>query len=149
MVIAPRSMATAPRSSSSSIRLPQVMARPSTSPPPIVPIMLPSLAISILLPTPRGDEPCLAMMVAMTSLSLPSACSAFIMSPGNPSVLFTLFLTSMICAMTATAISSGVSAPIRRPIGAYTLSRNSFATPSSASVSMTSRTFFRLPIIPI
>ena len=55
----------------------------------------------------------------------------------------------IISAAMLTAISSGVSAPIARPIGAYTRATSSQAKPSSISRSLVLATLARLPIIPM
>ena len=57
-------------------------------------------------------------------------------------------LTWMSSAVMLTAISSGVSAPIGRPIGAWTRSSSPASMPSSRKASIVWATFRRLPIMP-
>ena len=56
--------------------------------------------------------------------------------------------TAINSAATLTAISSGVSAPIFRPIGAWTAAIASSETTSPRRFSMANATFLRLPIMP-
>src|SRR5271157_2504251 len=56
--------------------------------------------------------------------------------------------TAIISATMATAISSGVSAPISRPMGECTRSRRSAGTPSRSSTLQISMNLRLLPIIP-
>ena len=75
-----------------------------------------------------------------------------LLRPGSPAFLpihaFAAAPTAIISAQMLTAISSGVSAPMFRPMGEWTASSSSWVKPSSFSRAMVAATFFRLPIIP-
>ena len=121
-------------SSFPSILLPLAMTLPSMHPPPMVPTMLPSFLMSIFVPASLGAEPFLEIMVAITISSLSSASILSNISLPNPPTPL-LLLTSIISAITATDISSGVSAPILSPMGMWIASRTSLSTPSFSSSS--------------
>ena len=121
----------------------------STHPPPMVSTVLPSSRISIFVPTPRGAEPFLEMIVASTLFpGFAGSVRAASSSLEYPPPRSLLFLICMISAIMETAIYSGVSALIFSPMGVWTLSRASRSTPFSASCSFTIATLRLLPIIP-
>ena len=57
--------------------------------------------------------------------------------------------TAIISAVTDTAISSGVSAPMARPMGAWTLAYSSAVKPAASRRSRQKASFFFEPIQPM
>ena len=105
----------------------------------MVPSTEPSGRTSIQVPTPRGAEPRLAVMVHST--------------PGSPAAGGAAAGPRRARSRTSsaamdTAISAGVWAPMDRPMGLCTPSRIFRAMPAASRAAFTAATLVLLPIMP-